>query len=291
MFFNTVNEKNLEFCRLLSDENNVFTSSNLNQVDVYLSNERSSMSINGEDINTYKFVYFKSWRGKKKPEIGSTIAHYLLNKGIKFYDDELITVLSGGKLLQNTILQLNNLPIVTTVFLASLKERGIEEVEKKLLSTLNYPIAVKDTKARQGESFYLLKNKMDLNNFLNISKESRNYIFQEYIEHESIYRVLIFNYKAIFCQERFVGENNISVSGTTKEVNVSLKDIPSEIIAMSEECSKIFKRNIAGIDIIKDKQGNFKILEVNPAPGIIDDVIKYAEFKDILKENFLNAAN
>jgi len=234
-----------------------------------------SIEIDKQPIESFKYIYFRSWRkDSKDASIAIAIAKYLEKKtNILFDDPEVSFANTGNKLTQMVILNLNNLPIPKTLFFSS-SEFALDNI-KRITKELSFPMIVKSVRGARGNSNFRVKNKQEL---ITILSENPTILFliQEYIHNQYDFRILTLGYKAKVAEKRIRKNdeshlNNASQGAVEEFVNIN--QVSADILLLAEEASIAFSRKIAGVDIIESSEDEKKyIIEVNPSPGFsIDD--------------------
>ncbi len=184
------------------------------------------------------------------------------------------------KLFQMQILAQHHLPVPNTI-LAKFPVNE-ELIEKKL----GFPAVVKTLSGSQGSGVFLAQDKHNFSDFMKmvqINNAEANLIVQEYIENSRgrDLRVYVVGGKILGAMQRSSNDDsfkaNYSRGGSVRIFNLS-KD-------MEEMCLKIadiFHLDIAGIDLLFDKDHQFKVCEINSSPGFKG--MEQATGKNIAKE-------
>lgn len=135
---------------------------------------------------------------------------------------------------------------------------------------LKFPVVVKTLSGSQGSGVFLSTDKNSFNDLLQLihaTNKTANIILQEFIEESKgrDLRVLTVGGRVISAMERIAKEGNFkanfSIGGDVKKF-----EITHELEWLVLEISRILNLDIAGVDLLFDKQG-FKICEVNSSPG------------------------
>lgn len=152
-------------------------------------------------------------------------------------------------------------PQSTVAFTAT----GLEQ----MLAKYTFPVIIKPTNGRQGRGVSKVNSVEEAQKSVEeILKTAPAFVIREFIPNDGDMRVFTVGYKAIAAMKRIpqVGEfrSNISIGGTGEifdlEANPRVKEI-------AEELSELTKTEIAGVDIMINKETNEPyILEINPAP-------------------------
>lgn len=159
--------------------------------------------------------------------------------------------------------------------------KSLNQVEK----TLNYPLIIKTSAGRQGKGVHLVNNRNEAEKLLlEMSKDESipAIIAREFIPNDGDVRVFTVGFKAIGAMKRTpkVGDfrSNISQGGSGEVFDL---DANPEIRILAEKESEVMQTEIAGVDVIINKEtGKPYILEINPGP----------QFEGLEKYTGVNAA-
>lgn len=167
----------------------------------------------------------------------------------------------------------NKLPFPKSKLILSRKE--LIDIEKDF----KFPLIVKKPAGRQGKGVCLVRCPNDLTKtVISLLKETNSLVIREYIPNKGDIRVFTVGYRAISAMKRIPPEgefrSNISIGGKGESFDL---DKNNEIKDIAERVSRITRTEIAGVDIIIDKNTNKSyILEVNPSPQFLG-IEKYAK--------------
>lgn len=158
--------------------------------------------------------------------------------------------------------------------------KNIKDYEKYFRhcqNKLSYPNILKASYGSLGKEVELIKNKKDL---LNIFEAyiPKAHLFQEYIDNEfgTDYRVFSVGCEVIGCIKR---ENkNDFRSNVFQGGKGSVYQLPPEIIELVNKINMKLNLFYSGLDLVKDKNGDFLLLEVNSNAF-------FQEFEEITKIN------
>lgn len=151
-----------------------------------------------------------------------------------------------------------------------------------VLKDFEFPLIAKETVIHQGRGIAKVENRDELVKFIENRKRAYPILIREFIPNDGDIRIFTVGYKAIGGMRRIPKEgdfrSNISIGGTGEPFDL---DKNSAIIGLAEKASRLTGFEIAGVDIIIDKNtGKPYILEVNYGPG----------FKGLEKYTGLNVA-
>ncbi|MFC2159977.1 RimK family alpha-L-glutamate ligase, partial [Actinomycetota bacterium] len=170
------------------------------------------------------------------------------------------------KLATLQLLATNNIPIPKTM-LAKFPI-NISAVEKEF----EYPLIIKTITGSQGKGVFLLEdnNKLnDLATLMEISKDSKtNLILQEFISFSKgrDIRVIVIGGRTIGAMLRTAKGKNFKANYSAGGL-VEPYELNPAIEWLSIESSRLIGLDIAGVDILFDKDNNYRICEINSYPG------------------------
>lgn len=206
------------------------------------------------------------------PRIG-TVSYYALaiirhfeKLGVFILNSSQSMETAKDKLATVQLLATNNIPIPKTM-LAKFPV-NIAAVEKEF----GYPLIIKTITGSEGKGVFLVEdsNKLnDLATLMEISKDPKiNLILQEFIffSKGKDIRVIVIGGRVIGAMLRTAkGKNfkaNYSAGGQVEPF-----DLNPAIEWLSIESSRLIGLDIAGVDILFDKDNNYRICEINSYPG------------------------
>lgn len=236
--------------------------------------------VDNEDIKSFDKVMFRS--AEDFQMISTSIAFYLQKTRIPFSDTYNLNLASGGKLLQTMLMQLNNIPTPKTIVYTG----NLENLYNYLKENLSTPFIMKDIDSARGENNFLIKSESQ---YLEIVQKNKDllFMFQEFIPNSFDFRLVTIDNKVKVVKKRTRIDknthlNNHSIGG---RVDILSKKGFKKEIKLAEKCAKLYKTEIAGVDIIKsDTDKKLYVLEINRAPQITDDfsrqeIVKYIKKK------------
>lgn len=160
----------------------------------------------------------------------------------------------------------DNLKNVNTIPTYSLKNKKelLELVKRRKIS---FPFIVKPNLGARGEGILLIKNEIELNR---LSQEIiRNSVFQNYIENDGDYRVLMLGGYPLGIIKRTAERgnflNNVSKGGEPNEVED--EELKEELYKIAVKITALFSLKFCGVDIIYNSADKkFYFLELNTVP-------------------------
>ena len=168
------------------------------------------------------------------------------------------------KLYTQQILGQSSLPVPKTLLVRH--PINVEFVE----NNIGYPSIIKTLSGSFGAGVFLCENRKQLQQLLKmaeITKPSYNIIIQEFIKesHGKDLRVLVVNGKVVGCMMRQSVDDDFRANITRGGEGIPYQ-IDDEIEWLGGESSRLLNLDIAGVDLLFDKEG-YRICEVNSSPG------------------------
>jgi glutathione synthase/RimK-type ligase-like ATP-grasp enzyme len=222
----------------------------------------------GEDITNFDMVYFKVIAGHQ--DVAAAAAQYLDQRGIPYIDPVVKNYASTSKLYHYVVVNGRGLVMPKSVFLMP---AAMAESYNYLVEELGLPFVLKDIYGNRGEHNYLVRDEASFEEAIALSgQDDTRCIAQAYVENDGDYRVLVFGSHVELVIHR-QGQsadshlNNTSQGGAA--TLVSEKVLPPEIRTACVTAAKLLDRQIAGVDIVEDKNsGVWYCLEVNDGPQL-----------------------
>lgn len=240
-------------------------------------------------LSNYSLVYFKSFY--RYSEIASAIAAYLQQERVPYICHEIDDSISFTKLTQYTTLARQQLPIIPSVFVerSQWANGGIALIE----GCFGFPCIFKAIDGKGGDVNYVVKTGDELLDKVNT--HTCDFIAQQFIPNEYDLRVLVAgsSVSRVIKRQRQEGAshlNNTSKGAVATLISVDKLDMSIQKLACS--AASLFKREIAGVDIMTDSStGGVYILEVNASPQVATGAFReekldvYADFFSKLLNN------
>ena len=135
---------------------------------------------------------------------------------------------------------------------------------------LGFPVVVKKLRGTRGAGVVLCNSRADFDDLaalLDGASATSDFLFQQYVKasHGRDVRVLVIDGRVVAAMERKSTDggfkSNISLGGTALPFTP-----PREMAELAVQVARELKLDIAGIDILFDKDG-YRICEANSAPG------------------------
>ncbi|MFO7987532.1 MAG: RimK family alpha-L-glutamate ligase [Desulfatiglandaceae bacterium] len=205
------------------------------------------------------------------PRIGASINDYALSV-VRQFEECGITVVNGSdaiRLARNKFMSLqslahNGIPVPDSFLVVNFK--GFERAASALGG---YPVVVKMPSSRQGAGVTLVDSRATAEFVIhNLQDTSRGLLIQEYVPPSGRQDI-----RAFVLGDRIVGamglrpengdfRSNIHLTGNGKPLNLDKR-----LRQLAVKATHTLGLEIAGVDLMVDKAGNEKVIEVNYSPG------------------------
>ena len=258
--------------REFNDKLNV-TVATYDNLDFTLGKHLSKIVLNdsARDIASFDMVYFKSVSGNRpNKDIIAATAQYLQKRGVYFVDQVAGNTPSGSKLFQYVVLNDNGITTPLSIFVAKNK---IKDSYERFSTVLGLPFILKDIYGSKGRENYLIRNKTAFRKICKVIDEKElHMIAQAYVDNDGDYRVLTFGRKIVLViyrqrKNKATHLNNVSRGGKARLEDTSV--LPGKVQKWSVLAVNILQRDVAGVDMVRDKQtDSWYCLEVNEGPQI-----------------------
>ena len=259
---------------------------NPQDVDIFVDrDDRKSILVGGKTRALPDFVL---------PRTGSGTTYFI--KAIIRHLERLGVILINGsnsidavkdKLYTQQVLGESNLPVPKTLLVK-------HPIDVNLVETnIQYPMIIKTLSGSYGAGVFLVENRKQLKQLLKmaeITKPSYNIIIQEFIEdsYGKDLRVLVVNGKVVGCMMRQSVDDDFRANITRGGEGIPYQ-IDEQIEWLGGECSRLLNLDIAGVDLLFNKDG-YSICEVNSSPGfegmdkycktnIAEEIVNYVKNK------------
>ncbi len=221
-----------------------------NDLDISCSQQVSSISLQETPLENFDAIIFRATtcEGTDLEWITQIVAEYAQHHNIFTINGSHFTHFGGNwnKLRQMAFFAAHSLPIPATSYTSS-------------ANTLQYPCVAKPRHGSHGKGIHVVSSEEQF------PDNPTDFLFQEVLPDRQDYRVIVLNGKplgAILRQasgDMFV--SNVSAGGTATAVNI---DPDMEKLAL--QVAHLCKLDFCGIDLMKDADGQYRILEVNRNP-------------------------
>lgn len=196
-----------------------------------------------------------------------SIMEYLENKSVAVINSNQARFLAKDKFLSLQKLAIENIPVPKTVLLKWKPNTSFIE------ETLGFPVIIKKIEWAQWKWIIKANTKEDFEDIIEMledtsSIDSKNFILQEFIGEKAgqDIRLFVVWWRVIASMLRkwkqWDFKSNFSWGGS---VNNHIPNEKEEMLAI--QAANIIWLDIAGIDLLFDKNNGYKICEVNASPG------------------------
>ena len=220
-----------------------------------------------KDISGYDIIYHKNWGTCADLVMSCSI--YLKSKNVLQLDGEAIMKGSRNKLNQYWRFWQNDVPFPRTLFAS--RDQYDYLISEAIPKLLDFPCVMKNVGGRRGEDNHLVNSSDEIRKIVNSSGEIR-FIFQEMIKNDGDYRVFVCGdlIQLVIHRSTANGSHKNNTSLGAKATLVDIDSIPSEAREASIRAAQAFDRDIAGVDLVFDKndKNKFYFFEVNRSPQI-----------------------
>lgn len=217
---------------------------------------------NGQEFDMPNLVLTRT--GSGTTEFITAIVRQFEEENVRCINSSLSVEIAKDKMRSHQLLASHGLPIPNTMLVRFPVEVDIVD------NMIGWPCIVKVISGSYGEGIYLCENKTSFKKmmeFVGNLDTPKILLVQEYVDAKpgEDLRVFVIGGKVIGAMKRHAPEGdfraNISAGGRGEPFEVN-----SEIDYLAREAARICGLDIAGIDLLFDKDG-YKICEANSAPG------------------------
>jgi len=221
------------------------------------------------DIAEAAFVHFKNW--VFNIEIATTIAFYLRQHNVPFYNTEVDLKLARDKFSQMVRLAHAGVHVPDTFYCLRSELKSVLETDQ-LPEFLSYPLIIKDNLGSKGNDNFLVHSSQEALEALDKTGENQHFVVQNFLPNDGDYRLLFIGLDddpLVFIR-RSAGEshlNNTSQGGSGEFVEAS--SLPDGFIDIARHSAEVLGREIGGVDILVDRSTGLPyVLEVNSTPAL-----------------------
>ncbi len=240
----------------------------------------------GRDIASFDLVHFKTTA--RLMDVAAATARYLEQRNVQFIDEAIKHFPATSKLYQYVILNANGVTVPKSIFLLP---DALAKSFNLIKSELGLPFVIKDIHGNKGEYNYYIKNEAGFNKAIKqMSEAGVKCIAQAFIPNDCDYRVLVFGNRISLVIKRTRLSNKTHLNNTSQgahSIIVPATELPPSIQTMCAKGAKLLERQVAGVDIVKDKDtGLWYCLEVNDGPQLASGSFtaeKHAAFASYLE--------
>lgn len=263
------------------DKDGCFYENNFDKIIIVFKPEKTGLIINNSPLEEYSAIIINSWGNET--ELANTFA--ILPQKI---DPSCVVVdksNSLGKIVGSKIFQLakfykHSLRFPKSVFISKdllNNELNYNLIKEKLSST---PFVAKYSTGTFGKGITLIKSIEDFRTFLSSLNTTLNYVFQEYIPHDYMYRVIVIDNKVVSLQKTYKADTSfiIHAYNNCKQEFLNINSLSKTNLEKCVEITKEMGYRVAGLDITIMDNDELCIFEINSNPGLRKNTDEYYAF-------------
>lgn len=227
------------------------------RIDFEIKKEEIRLLYEGGSMPQGKFIIFRAAGGDNFyiPQRDFLLNWYLGGGGKVLNSETYLKWSRLDKITQHFEFQKGELPFVKSLNFGA---------SRKIIETLNeFPVIAKHNLSSQGRDVYKLESKKDSEKLLE-SYKARTLLIQPFLTSGEDLRVIVIAGKAIGAMKRIAkkGSYLTNYSAGGEVVNYDLSHDP-EAVELAEKVSFHFLTDYVGVDLMKDGEGIWRVLEVN----------------------------
>lgn len=231
------------------------------QFDIFItSDSNKSIVLDKEHVPLPNFVIPR--RGSATPYYMLAVLRHLEKLGVYIINSSQAIEIVKDKMHTYQILAGSGMPIPKTMLVKD--PIDIDFIEK----SIGFPAIIKKLSGTHGKGVFLAENRDAFADLIDMMPDaSFNFIVQEFIETSrgKDLRVFIVGGRVVGCMQRTAkGGNfkaNYAIGGSVNRYELS-----PEIEWLATESARIVNLDVAGVDLLFEKSGHYKVCEINSAP-------------------------
>ncbi|MEI6054350.1 MAG: RimK/LysX family protein [Candidatus Saccharibacteria bacterium] len=229
----------------------------------------------GRDLADIGLVYFKAY--SLYMEHAMAIVSYLRANKVPFMDKELTGGVSRSKLSELFALACNKVSVPQTKIVTGIKNLPDYESLSKIFGD---KIVIKDAFGDRGKNNFLVVDSDSYIKAIDRLKDVNVFIIQRFIENDGFLRILLMGGEVVQIVSRSsVAHKNPLKShlnkphGGANAVELDVVGFDTDVIAIVRHAAAVMRRNVAGVDIVQDKNSKkWYVLEVNYNPEVVSGI-------------------
>lgn len=243
---------------------------------IFIDTDSIELKLFGDAIDKNAIFYFRRV-GDKYLSLVNIIANILANKGIQIIDKSLTKVgWWEDKLANSYFLAKSGIPIIQTIFSYSFDE---------IKNAFGIPFIAKEMNTHKSQSIWAIRTNDEFRKLINL--ENKRFVFQKLMKIDKEYRLLVTGNKVatiLVKDVRMYEKVKVVTPDGIPEEYLQLNKVSDEIKQMAVASSIVFDLQVAGVDLMIEKDTNKSyIVEVNRGPGITLDVEASPELPELKK--------
>lgn len=245
--------------------------SSFEEIELFLERKKIKLLVAGKPLTTWSTIYPR--KVGRNRGLAHILAQLSKNLGIYFidrYHEQTKDSSDIAKIIQMFRLALAGISIPKTYFAGSYSKKHL----RNAVAYLKLPIVIKECNTSQGVGVFLAKSLRELEKILlrRFKQYDKKEIFlQEFIPNDFEYRILVTGNKIAVTEKKIRSKkeafrNNVHLGA--KEEFVDISKVGNRIKKEALLAAKITNIQVAGVDIIEQKDGSPIIFEVNACPAL-----------------------
>ncbi|HEX6977530.1 MAG TPA: ATP-grasp domain-containing protein, partial [Patescibacteria group bacterium] len=236
------------------------------------------VTIKGKKITDYKLIYIRDIEGIYAQ--AAILAHIARMYGVSVVDSSLAyDILSADNKVEYAVRsKLNGLPVPHTLYSPSYEEL------LNISDNIKFPAVLKVVDLHRGQGVFLVNSKEEIRKYFEEKGESgrRDFLLQEKVDYVKDYRIIVVGKKILGAieHEAHTGEFRANINSESRARSVA--KIDPKLASIALKAANMMSLDIAGVDVIEDKFGNYFIIEINRSP-------KTKEFEELTGIDALEA--
>ena len=166
-----------------------------------------------------------------------------------------------GKVSQYSAFLSGGVKTPKTIFAADLSTQNL----KAITQILGLPLIVKLGQGTKGKGIFIVDSLMGLKTlveYLSVRESHQGFVFQEYIECDGNYRVIVLGDEVIGVKKNLVKKDEFRANIGSEMQEQIITNPPHQLVDLAVRATKSLGVSFSGVDII-EKEGNYFVLEVN----------------------------
>jgi ribosomal protein S6--L-glutamate ligase len=240
-----------------------------------------SVELKGKNITEYDLIYIRK-AGNDYSILANSLALCLEYLRVPFFDS-LHGSFGGRANKLTSLLRLwtKGIEVPKSVYICKVDS---ESEYSNIVNKLGVPFIAKDMTLQRGVGVFLITSVEDLQKLPKITGKNNSspYVFQQFIEKDHEYRLLVLKDTVGVWEEKIASEgefrNNVALGA--KEVFLPINELPKKMHDIAVSAGQALGIEIAGVDVVVEKAtGKLYVLEGNRGPGLTYDEKLSYEFK------------
>lgn len=250
--------------QLQNDHDHELTVASFGDLEFFIKNKSTYISLHGKDITDFDFVWIhSSWSPRS---VAYAVSLYLKQKNVLHTPVEH----EGSKLVDMLTLCMENISIPRTYFSTTPR---IEERLASIVDFCSYPFIMKSTRGTCGKDIFLIRDEADFEAAIPELDKKVQYICQKFIPNTFDYRVIIGKGEMLSAEKRTrqPGEYRNNAFLGADEHFLDFTDVPKNVNKIAKDSSASLGLDWAGVDIVTStKTGKNFVLELNRRPALTE---------------------